>query len=53
MKSTKQIIMKSDGDVVPNYKNSNTNLVSFTIPKSLTEQDLKSLSLVIRYIRKC
>lgn len=41
---------KSDGDVVPNYKNSNTNLVSFTIAKSLTEQDLKSLSLVIRDI---
>ncbi|MCB6062637.1 retropepsin-like aspartic protease family protein [Flavobacterium psychrophilum] len=41
---------KSDGDVIPNYKNSNTNKVTFGIAKSLTEQDLRILSMAIRDI---
>lgn len=41
---------KSDGDIIPNYKNSSTNEISLNIIKELTEQDLKSLSLVIRDI---
>jgi clan AA aspartic protease (TIGR02281 family) len=41
---------KSDGDVIPDYKNSFEDKVSINIAKSLTEDDLKSLSLVIRDI---
>lgn len=41
---------KSDGDVIPDYKNSFEDNVSINIAKSLTEQDLKSLSSVMRDI---
>lgn len=41
---------KSDGDVIPDYKNSFEDKVSIDIAKSLTEDDLKNLSLVIRDI---
>ena len=41
---------KSDGDVIPNYEKFNTRKVTFNIQKSLTEQNLKSLSLAMRDI---
>ena len=41
---------KSDGDVIPDYQNSFIDKVSFFIEKSLSEEDLKSLRLVMRDI---
>lgn len=41
---------KSDGDVIPDYQNSFIDKASFFIEKSLSEEDLKSLRLVMRDI---
>lgn len=42
--------IKSDGDIIPNYTNSFVDKITIKFFKSLTEQDLKSLSSVIRDI---